>query len=57
MSGLEYFCLIGLVLVAFPFSLVQLEIALNQNYDVEAFTIWTFIAGMMAGIPFMVAMH
>ncbi|GAB4368201.1 MAG: hypothetical protein Kow00121_07140 [Elainellaceae cyanobacterium] len=57
MTGLESLCIFALVLIAFPFSLVQLEIALNQNYDMEAFTLWTFIAGMMAGIPFMLAIQ
>lgn len=44
----------GMVLIVFPFSLVQIEMSLNHHYDVEAFTIWTLIAGTTATIPFMV---
>lgn len=54
MLGLENLLLFGLVLTVFPFALVQLEVSLNHHYDIEAFALWVFIAGMMAGIPFMI---
>jgi hypothetical protein len=55
MYRLENLCMFALVFTVLPFSLVQLEISLNQDHDIEAFTLWVFIAGILAGIPFMVS--
>jgi hypothetical protein len=54
MSFAEYAFVFALVLTVLPFSIVQMEVALNQEGDVEAFCLWVCIAGLMAGLPFMV---
>jgi hypothetical protein len=53
MSGLEYTVLLLLLLVLFPFSLIQMRVSLDQE-DMEGFCIWTCLASFIAGLPFMV---
>jgi hypothetical protein len=54
MSFVEYAFVFALVLTVLPFAMVQMEVSLNQDEDVEAFCLWVCLAGLMAGLPFMV---
>lgn len=54
MSSLAYMFVCGLVFTVLPFSIAQIEIALNQDGDLERFCLWVCIASVVAGLPFMV---
>ncbi|MFB2879639.1 hypothetical protein [Floridanema aerugineum] len=52
MLALEYIVIAVLLLVIFPFSMVQMGTALEQE-DLESFCVWTFLASPIAGLPLM----
>ena len=52
MSASESAVFLMLLLLLFPFSIVQMKSALDQE-DLEGFYIWTCVASFIAGLPFM----
>ncbi|WP_193977494.1 hypothetical protein [[Phormidium] sp. LEGE 05292] len=52
MLALEYIVIALLFLAIFPFSIIQMGTALEQE-DIEAFCVWTFLASTIAGLPLM----
>ncbi len=52
MSASESAVLLVLLLLLFPFSILQMASALDQE-DLEGFYIWTCVACFIAGLPFM----
>ena len=52
MPSLEYAFVFTLLLVSFPFSMTQMEVALDQE-DIEAFCLWLCLACLFSGLPFM----
>jgi hypothetical protein len=50
MLSLDYLLVLSLSLITFPFSMSQLEAALEQE-DLEAFCLWLCLAGFGAGLP------
>ena len=53
MQALGYALVSYLLLTVFPFSIDQMRKALDRE-DAESFSIWVFVASMLAGLPFMV---
>lgn len=53
MPALGYALVFYLLLTVFPFSIDQMRAALERE-DAESFSLWVFIASMLAGLPFMV---
>ncbi len=53
MSALQYALVACLLLIVFPLSINQMRLALDKE-DIESFSLWVFIASMVAGLPFMI---
>lgn len=53
MTVLQYALIVCLLLIGFPFSINQMRVALDRE-DIESFSIWVFVASMVAGLPFMI---
>lgn len=51
--ALGYALVSYLLLTVFPFSINQMREALDRE-DAESFSLWVFVASMVAGLPFMV---
>lgn len=49
---LEYVAIAPLLLILFPFSMIQMGAALEQE-DLEGFCVWTGLASTIAGLPLM----
>lgn len=52
MSGLQYGVILLLLLLLFPFSIIQMGSALDRE-DIEGFCLWTCVASSIAGLQFM----
>lgn len=55
MTRLESASVLMLLLVVFPFAIFQMGAALEQE-DIEVFYIWTCVASLIAGLPFMITL-
>lgn len=53
MPSLESALLFTALLTTFPFSIAQMEVALDQE-DIEAFSLWMCLACLIASVPFIV---
>lgn len=53
MSLLEYALIIASLWIVFPFSIIQMKVALNRE-DINSFSMWVFITCFVAGLPFMI---
>ncbi|MCA1992446.1 MAG: hypothetical protein LDL41_10480 [Coleofasciculus sp. S288] len=53
MLSLEIAFVLILLLMVFPFTMVQMRAAIDQE-DIEVFYIWMCVASAIAGLPFMV---
>ena len=53
MPSLESALIFTLLITTFPFSMAQMEVALDQE-DMEAFYLWMCLACLVAGVPFIV---
>lgn len=53
MPSLESALLFTLLFTTFPFSIAQMEVALDQE-DIEAFSLWMCLACLIANVPFVV---
>lgn len=53
MTAIQYALVSCLLLIVFPFSLNQMRVALDRE-DIESFSLWVFIASIIAGLPLMI---
>lgn len=53
MSVLKYAFVVTLLWIVFPFSIVQMKVALDRE-DIKSFSVWVFVACFVAGLPFMI---
>lgn len=53
MTLLQYALVSCLLLIVFPFSLNQMRVAQGSE-DIESFSLWVFIASIIAGLPLMI---
>ena len=53
MPSLESALLFTVLITTLPFSMAQMEVALNQE-DMEGFCLWMCLACLVAGAPFIV---
>ncbi|MDX2099374.1 MAG: hypothetical protein SFW36_16470 [Leptolyngbyaceae cyanobacterium bins.59] len=56
MVSFEYALMSVLVVTAFPFSMVQMGVSLDEA-DLEGFSLWVCIASLLAGIPVLLLLN